>query len=76
MEEAIQQAQAGDPFHDITDRDVEDASPELLDHDDENSDEELYHNNVDILFYLFFCFICYTLFFQLFSDVQHVLIQF
>ena len=33
---------------------MEDASPELLDRDDDNSDEELYHDNVDILFYLFF----------------------
>ena len=44
MQDGIQQAH---PFHDITDSDVEDASPEnmLLDH---NSDEELDHDDVDI----------------------------
>ena len=50
VQEAIQQAQAGDPFHDITNSDVEDASPEemLLNCNDENSDEELDHDDVDI----------------------------
>ena len=41
VQEAIQQDQAGDSFHDIPDSDVEDASPEemLLERDDENPDE-------------------------------------
>ena len=50
VQEAIQQDQAGDSFHDIPGSDVEDASPEemLLQHDVESSDEELDHDDVDI----------------------------
>ena len=56
---------------------MEDASPEeiLLDLVNDNSDEELNHDDADILFYMFFCVIL-KLFFQLFSDVLSVSMQF
>ena len=39
---------------------MEDANPEemLFDLVDENSDEELNHDDADILFHMFFCVIC------------------
>ena len=50
VQEATQQAQAGDPFHGITNSAVEDASSEemVLDCDADNSDQELDHDYVDI----------------------------
>ena len=47
VQETLQQVKAGDPFQDITDSDVEDASPEgmLL---DDSSDKELDNDDVDI----------------------------
>ena len=47
MQEANQEVQAGKPFQDITDSDVEAASPEEMLIDD-SSDEELNHNGVDL----------------------------
>ena len=49
MREAIQQAQACDPFYDVTDSDVEDARPEEIFLDrDYDADEELDHDGVHI----------------------------
>jgi len=55
-------------FKDITDCDVEDASPGemLLDRDGDNSDEELNHDDTDIIKHSF----------QLFSDALSVSVQF